>query len=336
MLQCVKVGARSCTAKPLEKRVNPALPPPLKAALDGLLEGVSRKNLAARSEAISATYRGGKGSAGVIAGDADVLAYLVARLPATYAVAAAVCAQVRDAIPDFTPHNLLDAGGGPGTASWAARETWPDLSTTLTDANPHFLTAATRLEPGTEALRRDIVRDDLPTADLVIASFVLAEIPPAAQVPLIAKLYAATTEILILIEPGTPPGFERIRAARTALIEQGAHILCPCTHANACPMSGHDWCHFSQRLPRSRDHIQTKGASVPYEDERYSWIAVSRTRRSAFAGQARVLAPPKDAKPGITLKLCTPAGLENRFVPRRDREAFAALRRTGWADVVVR
>jgi ribosomal protein RSM22 (predicted rRNA methylase) len=325
MLQCVKVGAE-----------NPMFPAVLKAGIDALLLGVSRKDLAARSDTISKTYRGGQGSARAIVQDADVLAYLVSRLPATYAVAAAVLDQVRGAAPDFTPRSLLDAGGGPGTASWAARGLWPALEATLTDANPHFLKAAMTLAPDLETLPRDLVRDALPSADLVIASFVLAEIAPAAQAPLIAKLYAAATDTLILIEPGTPAGFERIRAARAALIEQGARILGPCTHANACPMSGSDWCHFSQRLPRSRDHIRTKGASVPYEDERYSWIAVSRARRSAFEGEARVLAPPVETKPGRTFKLCTPDGLESRFVARRDREAFAALRRADWADVVVR
>ena len=92
-----------------------------------LLEGVSRKDLAMRSEAITMSYRGGSGSAAAVRSDADALAYLVARLPATYAVAAAALAQVRDAVPDFVPARLLDAGAGPGTATWAARATWPSL-----------------------------------------------------------------------------------------------------------------------------------------------------------------------------------------------------------------
>ncbi len=100
-------------------------------------------------------------------------------------------------------------------------------------------------------------------------------------------------------------------------------------------MTGADWCHFSQRLPRSRDHMHAKGAKVPYEDERYSWVAASRARVSAFEGQVRVLAPPKDSKPGIALKLCTPQGLENRFVAKRDKEAFARLRRAAWGDVTL-
>jgi ribosomal protein RSM22 (predicted rRNA methylase) len=237
---------------------------------------------------------------------------------------------------------LLDVGAGPGTASWAALETWPDLRhIALTDSNPHFLALARRLatdhQPLSQAqfLTADLGHTPaLPRADLVIASFVLAEIAPTAQTQIIGKLFAASTDVLLLIEPGTPPGFERIRAARTALMEQDAHILAPCTHANACPMIAPDWCHFSQRLPRSRAHMAAKDASVPYEDERYSWLAVSRTRTSAHEGRARILAPPKDAKSGITFKLCTANGLENRFAARRDKDAFAALRRAGWSDVV--
>jgi len=311
--------------------MNPALPPRLKAAADALLEGVSRKDLAARSAAISVQYRSGQGSAGVVLSDADTLAYLVVRLPATYAVNAAVLDEVRSAAPDFTPQSLLDVGAGPGTATWAARETFASLnSATLTDSNNRFLALAEHLVPDAQFLSRNLVTDDLPKADLVIASFVLAEL---AQPP-IAKLYAATNDVLVLIEPGTPQGFERLRTARAQLIEQGANILAPCTHANACPMSDTDWCHFTQRLPRSRDHMQTKGANVPYEDERYAYIAVGKTHRSAHEGRARILAPPRETKPAIEFKLCTPTGLEMRTAAKRDKAAFAQVRKADWGDVI--
>jgi ribosomal protein RSM22 (predicted rRNA methylase) len=313
--------------------MNPALPPRLKEAADALLEGVSRKELAAHSTAISKEYRAGGGSARVVKSEADTLAYLVARLPATYAVNAAVLSEVRAAAPDFTPARLLDVGAGPGTATWAARETWLALAhATLTDSNTSFLDLAKKLVPDAEFLQRSLTTDALPSADLIIASFVIAEIAEPSSV--IAKLYAATTDMLVLIEPGTPAGFERIRDARAQLIEQGANVLAPCTHANACPMTGTDWCHFTQRLPRSRDHMQAKGANVPYEDERYSYIAVSKSRRSANEARARVLAPPRETKPGIELKLCTPTGLENRFTQKRDKQAFAIVRRAEWGDVV--
>lgn len=313
--------------------MNPALPPRLKQAADALLEGVSRKDLAAHSTAISTEYRSGRGSARVVTTDTDTLAYLVARLPATYAVAAAVLEKVREAAPDFAPASVLDAGAGPGTATWAARETWPALAhATLTDSNPRFLDLAKKLVPDAHFLARNLTADALPAADLVVASFVIAEIAEPSSV--VAGLYAATTDVLVLIEPGTPQGFERIRDARAQLIGQGARILAPCTHANACPIAAPDWCHFTQRLPRSRDHMQAKGASVPYEDERYAYIAVSRTRGSVHEGRARILASPRESKPGTALKLCTPAGLENRFVAKRDKQAFAAVRKADWGDVL--
>jgi ribosomal protein RSM22 (predicted rRNA methylase) len=328
--------------------MNSTLPAALKAAMEALLEGVSRKELAARSAAITTSYRSGAGSTMAIANEADALAYLVARLPATYAVAAAALAQVRDAAPDFAPARLLDAGAGPGTATWATREVWPSLAkATLTDSNPRFLELARRLVPDAEILARNLALDALPTSDLVVASFVIAEVAQPRDV--IARLYTATDDVLVLIEPGTPTAFARIRAARDQLLGQGAHVLAPCTHANECPIGViaerrdgardqdkmvSDWCHFSQRLPRSRDHLQTKRANVPFEDERYSWLAVSKTRRSAFDGRARVLGPPRETKPGIEFKLCTASGLEHRFVARRDKVAFAPLRKAAWGDVI--
>ena len=53
-----------------------------------------------------------------------------------------------------------------------------------------------------------------------------------------ADLWQRRGQALVLIEPGTPQGFARIRAARAALIEAGAHIAAPCTHDNACPDGG--------------------------------------------------------------------------------------------------
>ncbi len=317
--------------------MNPALPPRLKALADALLEGISRKELAPRAQAISAHYRAGAGSISAIASQDDALAYVVARLPATYAAAAAVLEDVRSSAVGFSPASLLDVGAGPATASWAARETWESLTQlTLTDANAHFLALARRLAPASDAqfLVRDVLRDGLPNADLVIASYVLAEIAPAAQSGVVAKLFAAAIEVLVLIEPGTPAGFERLRAARALLILEGAQILGPCTHAAVCPIAAPDWCHFSQRLPRSRDHLQTKSARVPFEDERYAWLAVGRTRRAMSDGNARLLAPPRETKAEIALKLCGAQGLENRVVPRRDKAAFASARKARWGDAI--
>ena len=95
-------------------------------------------------------------------------------------------------------------------------------------------------------------------------------------------------------------------------------------------MKGDDWCHFSQRLPRSRDHMLLKDASVPFEDERYSYVVV--TREKAAPG-ARILAPPLETKPGLTFKLCDQSGLRAQFVATRDKDEYRRVRKHGWGDL---
>src|SRR5689334_17370454 len=104
-----------------------ALPAHLIAALDRLTEGVSRNALAHRAAAISDAYRSGSSSA-LISSDIDALAYALVRMPATYAAVAACLDALQMARPDFAPQSLIDLGAGPGTAVFAATETFPSLA----------------------------------------------------------------------------------------------------------------------------------------------------------------------------------------------------------------
>ena len=320
------------------------LPGGLRAALDRALEGVPRRNLAERARATSEAYRAGKPSSGVIREADDALAYALTRLPATYAACAAVFAEAVRMAPRFLPRNVLDAGAGTGAASWAALETWPGVGAVAwLDASPPFLALAARLAAEgpaalqhADARRADLTSggEDWPRAELVAASYALAEIAPERQGGVVQSLWAACTGVLALVEPGTPAGYARILAARTALIEVGANILAPCPHDDACPLVGADWCHFSVRLPRSRDHRIAKGAEVPFEDERFAYLIAARPGVAALARSPRILAPPRPGKPGIALKLCGPDGVEQRFVGRRDKALHAVARRLGWGDVI--
>jgi len=326
------------------------LPAALRQAAAALLEGMSRKGLAERAAKVSAEYRRGGASAAVIEGQDDATAYVLSRLPATYAAAAWVFAEAARRAPGFAPARLLDAGAGPGGASWAALETWPGLrGVALLDSSRPFLEMAARLgvagPPALQAavqLRADLSRPDgaWPRADLVVASYALAEIAPPRQPAAVQALWDVCDGVLALVEPGTPAGFARIVAARQALIAAGADLLAPCPHAGDCPLAGPQaaafappgWCHFSVRLPRSRDHRLAKGAQVPFEDEKFAYLLAARPGLAAGAAPARVLAPPKVAKPGLELALCGPQGLARRMVLKRDKGAYAAHRRLRWGD----
>lgn len=322
--------------------MSPDLPPALRLAADALLQGVARKGVAERAAAISARYRAGGSSAAVVGSQDDAAAYVLTRLPATYAAGAHVLAEAAEMAPDFEPRSLLDAGAGPGGGSWAALETWPEIAgATLLDSNRAFLEMAERLAVDGPPVLRDAqrFRGDLtapegwPTADLVIASYALAEIPAPKQAATVAALWTAAMGLLVLIEPGTPAGWTRILAARDGLIEAGATILAPCAHHAPCPLVPPDWCHFTQRLPRSRDHRLAKGGEVPFEDEKFIYLVAARAHVAVRPHAPRILAPARAGKPGIEFKLCTPQGTaERRFVARRDKAAHAIARRLDWGD----
>ena len=310
------------------------LPPLLTDALTALLEGVPRKDLAAAAKVISEGYRAGKPSH-AIATPLQALAYAVARMPATYASCAAVFARLAEVMPGLQPARLLDVGAGTGAASWAVVTQWPALqSATRLEPNPALRSLARTLVEGGPLGGAEFLSGSLdaekPQADLVVASYVLAELPEKEAAGVAADLWSSADVALALIEPGTPQGFARIRAARAALIAAGAHVAAPCTHDNVCPMTGDDWCHFSQRLSRSRDHMLLKEASVPFEDERYSYVVVTREKVSAGA---RILAPPLEAKPGLTFKLCDENGLRARFIASRDKGEYRRVRKRGWGDL---
>jgi ribosomal protein RSM22 (predicted rRNA methylase) len=318
----------------------PDLPAELKAALDAKLHGLSRNDAAERATLISKTYRDG-GTSGAIRSETDALAYALARMPATYAAVTASLNALTEIIPDFAPSSLLDVGAGPGTASWAAAEAFSSLSDfTLLDANNALRALALDLGRDSPRLgRMNYRRGDFnaalavtEAADLVVASYLIAELSETEQRALAELMWAKTRDILLVIEPGTPAGYARILALRAQLIAMGAHVAAPCPHDGQCPLTAPDWCHFTQRLQRSRAHKQIKGAALPYEDEKFSYLALTRT--PATPHLARVLAQPVVGKVDVTAKLCTSDGLAVARVPSRTKADYARARRWRWGDAV--
>ncbi len=322
--------------------MDPRLPQTLQAALQPLLQDKSRKGLAVHAGAMSDGYRQGAPSRATIRDDDAVLAYALARLPATYAASFAVFSRLAAECPDFAPESLLDVGVGPGGAAWAARAVWPSLSAvTMVDHNSAFLALAELLAKasGDAALaaarfERAEIGAFKPSmaADLVIASYVLTELRDPVEAA--SRLFAAAAKMFVVIEPGRPREYGRMMDVRRALARRAA-ILAPCPHAEACPLIGDDWCHFSVRLPRSRDHMRLKGASVPFEDERYAYLALAPAdtplRRAPFS---RVLAPPATNKHSIAAKLCAPDGLRAAVTQSRDKAAFKAMTKVEWGDAL--
>jgi len=304
----------------------PGLPAELRAALDAQLQGVSRNAVAGRAAVISRTYREGGGS-GVIVSEIDALAYALARMPATYAALTACLNALREVAPSFAPKSLLDIGAGPGTASWAAAEAFASLqSFDLIDANRALRTLALDLARSSVRLRdlkylrseAGTALVDAEAADLVVTSYMIGELGGADRIALADLLWSKARAALLVVEPGTPAGYGRIMALREQLIASGAHVAAPCPH--------------DHRLPRSRAHIQVKSAELPFEDEKFSYVAL--TRAPVARHRLRILTQPAITKVAISARLCGERGITNAVVPRRQKVGYQRFRKLNWGDAI--
>ncbi|GGJ00311.1 rRNA methyltransferase [Alicyclobacillus cellulosilyticus] len=261
---------------------------PLRTAIDSVLAHVPPSRLAPHVQALSQRYRSGLGGGcSFITSEADALAYIAYRMPATFAAVHAALQQVKDVIPGWTPRSVADVGAGPGTAAWAAVSVWPEVQTvTSYERDRAMMAVGQRLAVHSPhpALRAAVWQQaDIGAPgwrgsphQLVLASYVLGELADAAQAVLMATLWEMAEDVLVIIEPGTPAGFARVRKAREWLRGLGAHILAPCPHDGACPLPAADWCHFAARVARSRVHRHVKQGELAYEDEKFSFLAAAK------------------------------------------------------------
>ena len=318
------------------------LPARLRRAVDQALEGVALAELTRAAARLSERYRGETLDGTLhISGELAAKAYLATRLPATYAAVRDAMAKLAEVRPDFQPKSLLDVGSGPGTVLWAAADCWPDLEDAVLLESSAAMRKWGEILSGSGSVKRvkyqsaDIAKDlvfDEPR-DLVCLAYVLSELPEDRRPRLIDDLWRLTKDTLLIVEPGTPKGWQRILVARKQLIAAHANIIAPCAHREACPIAAPDWCHFSRRVARSRVHRLAKEADVPWEDEKFIYLAASHHQGLKVEG--RIIAPPRVGKGRIDLKLCCADGsLHSRTISKRDGDLFKTARRSDWGDAI--
>ncbi|MBT2443136.1 methyltransferase domain-containing protein [Streptomyces sp. ISL-36] len=308
----------------------------LRAALAGLLDGLPPRQAAQAVERLIANYRGTTPTdAPVLRDRSDVAAYAAYRMPATFEAVRAALDALRDAAPAWQPVTHTDIGGGTGAASWAVAEAWDGAArTTVLDWAEPALTLGRELADGVfdAEWRRARISGalKLDDTDLVTVSYVLKELTEADRRAVVAEA-ARVARAVVIVEPGTPDGYERIIAARSLLVEAGLTVAAPCPHSGACPIEpGTDWCHFAARVSRSSLHRQVKGGSLPYEDEKFSYVAA--TRFPVTPAAARVTRKPQIRKGQVLLELCGPDGLVRETVTKRHGPLYKAARDVEWGD----
>jgi ribosomal protein RSM22 (predicted rRNA methylase) len=311
------------------------LPLRLQEAIEQQVSKIKVGQLTRAAADLSERYRNQKPDK-FISTDEDRLAYAAVRMPATFAAARAVFAEIHRLVPEMIVRSLLDLGAGPGTAAWAAVDVFEALSQiTLVEQDRGLVQLGKTLGRDHDVLRlaewqisnlEDLT--ELPVHDLIICSYSLGELEGATRILNLA--WQAAQHAIAIIEPGTTKGFELIREMREELIKAGAHIIAPCPHELTCPMQGADWCHFSQRFDRSSLHRRIKSGALSYEDEKYSYIAAAKSAVNPV--KARVIRHPLRHSGHTRIQLCTTEQLQNITVTRSEKENWKRARKVGWGD----
>jgi ribosomal protein RSM22 (predicted rRNA methylase) len=315
------------------------LPTPLQTAIENATKSLGLNQLIEAREELTQRYRQPTAGSQFMTTDAQRQSYVVSRMPATYAAVHTALKAIRERA-DLSIKSLLDLGAGPGTGMWAACDHFPDIETiTLLEKDKALLALGKRLAQNSEqpAMHKahwqegDLEKlTDLPPHDLVLLSYSIGELNSERFESLLNLCWNATKQLLLIVEPGTPVGFERIRLLRRQLIDQGAHLIAPCPHHLACPMEGGDWCHFAARVERTSLHRRLKGGSLGYEDEKFSYIAATKTPYPLPA--ARILRQPNKHTGHVMLKLCTPDGIQHPTVSKKMGDLYKQARKADWGD----
>lgn len=314
------------------------LPIELRLMSERMAEGISGAKLAESAKELSKRYMNESGTGkSLLNKELEATVYSLMRMPATFGAVAAALKQIC-MVSEFVPRSLLDAGAGTGAGSWAATSLFAiDRITCLERENAmEAIGKAFMSEADDTALNNaQWIHTDLSEdfggqyrSDLVIAAYVLNEMSMDERIRTAEKLWDNTEQLLLIVEPGTPSGYANIKAIREHLLKsKGAHMVAPCPHEGSCQVVKNDWCHFTVRVQRSKLHRLVKTAEAPYEDEKYSYIALSR--QACKPVRARIMRHPVIEKGKVRLTVCTSTdGIIEKAVTKKDGEQYKMAKKS--------
>ena len=301
-------------------------PAELREKINALTEREDLNTLRVSAARLSENYRAESkdGKRGAVS-RTDVLAYAAVRMSATFA-AVSKALELSHACFDGEITSILDVGAGTGAGAVAAARLTECENITCIEREENMLTLGRELCEcaGVSAVweQRDITPGISESADLVICSYCLNELPEARRSTVLSELAGAVKKLLVITDPGTPFSFEQMKKTRLALLSEGLKIVAPCPHENACPLPEGDWCHFTARAQRSKLHKLLKNADVPYEDEKFCFLAAAKEGSAPCV--SRILRKPIIQSGMITLTLCGADGITTETVTKKSPHFKAA------------
>ena len=315
------------------------LPVNLKNSLEEFSQKFSQADLVKSAQNISQNYRDKFGSGNRFAlSNKDVIAYSIVRMPATFGAIKTALQRIKE-LSSCTFENVLDIGSGTGSAIWATFEEFEDTKsiTCIERENNMIWGAKTLTQKSKFKDRLSWINEDIQNLkitqnyDLVIAGYSLNELPKNTRQNIVQNLWEHTNKVLLIVEPGTPEAYTQMMDTRDSLLSLGGKIVAPCPHINNCPIKSPDWCNFTCRIARSKLHKILKGGDAPYEDEKFTYLAFAK-EDFKITEYSRILRHPIIETGKVTLRLCSPCGIETKIITKKDKELFKKAKKSNCGD----
>lgn len=299
-----------------------------------IAEKFSKKQLSQSFKEVSNKYCGEKNGNILLNQVEEAAAYSLSRMPATYGAVYNAFSQTLETIEtQITLKTLLDVGAGTGAATLAIAEqinldkiTCLEREDAMLNLGKILLEASDKKEVR-EAIwiKQDLIKESITEtvkekADIIVVSYMLNELEETKRLELVESLWNQTNQILLIVDPGTPKDFKNMMQIKNFLVDKGAKILAPCAQERGCSLPSDDWCHFLCRVERTKWQKDIKMATVPYEDEKFTYLAFSK--EDIGKTKNRVIRQPLNKTNFIQLKLCEENGINEIIYTKKEKELY--------------
>ena len=268
--------------------------------------------------------------------------YMIARGRSIMGVMEKIISQNLEVFHDV--ESVVDFGGGPGTFLFAISKFKTLNKYTNVERSDSFIgimnvlveefLSSSTTHTHVDSISCNYLKlgsQDIPTSDLCVFSYTLCE---RENSPVCLSDLVEQSNMVLIIEPGTPSGFKNIIQARDKLIEKGFGTIAPCTVSGGfCPLrdSESDWCHFVERVDRSRIQRHLKNGVLGYEYEKYSYLLMSK--HPIHTNGKRIISRPNYTKHRVSFDICAEINSHIVITKKENKSKFKIVKKSIRGDL---
>ncbi|MDY4819739.1 MAG: small ribosomal subunit Rsm22 family protein [Bacilli bacterium] len=313
------------------------LPFSIKLTIEELVKDYEIANLRKIYERLSSIYLDEKiNSDRVVMCRSEALTYAITRLPATFQASSKALEKTLLHYPNQIS-SVLEIGAGLCLNSVAFKHLLIDLKQiTMIEREKAMIEIGQEINKDSDV---NIINDDFVNHeyqnhyDLVFASYALNELSEEDLKKTLDKIWDITDGVLLIVEPGTPHSFSMIQKIKHHIINKGGNIIAPCQNNNICSLSDGDWCHFLTRVSRSRLQKLIKQGEVPYEDEKFCFVAFSK-KPYEITKHTTLINNPHISGNQLTFLGCKNNAIELIKVSKNNKDLFKKIKKMQSLDEV--